>query len=303
MMEYCDLIRRGVRQGYLRSRRKSSHPGLISHIIQRAVGREPLFLEDADCLYMLKVIRDIAGEYDLTVYSFCLMTNHLHLLLRQRKDNLSPAMQSLFGRCAIYFNNKYYRKGHLFCGAYRQSACYGKYYFLAASIYIHLNPVRAGLVHQAGDYRWTTWNLYCGERKVDSFVDWKCPLRLLDEDIVTAKSKYRRMMDQAQAHKADEVLEKPGTISRLSVWLRRQFPPAAAGGISRERLLENGYIDDAELNVLLDRLRSRKRLTKPTDIQARRFAIQQLPARGFSIPEIVDCLEISRPTIYNALAG
>ncbi len=301
-MEFSDLIKRGVRQGYLRSRRKSSQLGLISHIIQRAVGREPLFLEDADYLYMLKVIRDVAGEYDLTVFSFCLMSNHLHLLLRQNRNNLSCAMQSLFGRYAVYFNDKYHRKGHLFCGAYRQSACYGKYYFLAASIYIHLNPVRAGLVRQAGDYRWTTWNLYCGDRAVNSFVDWAYPLRLLDEDIVAAKSKYRRLMDQAQWHKTEEVLERPKTISRLSVWLRQQFPKTSAGASSQERLLQNGYIDDTELDNLLDRLRSKKRLTKPTDIQARRFAIQQLQARGFSIREIMDCLEITRPTIYNTLA-
>jgi putative transposase len=301
MTDYTDLVSRGKRQGFLRARRKSSYPGLISHITQRAAGKEPLFVEDADYLYMLKIIKDIAGEYDLTVYSFCLMTNHLHLLFRQNQDNLSPAMQSLFARYAIYFNNKYHRKGHLFCGAYRQSACYGKYYFLAASIYIHLNPERAGIVAQASQYRWSTWNLYCGEKAPDTFVEWVYAMKLLDEEIHSAKIKYRRLVDQARAYRSGEVLEDKQAIGRFGIWMRKQFPGLMEETPYLQGLMPDGYISDKELDRLLLRLKGKKRLTQPMDLQARRFSIEQLQARGYSIQEIMDCLGITRPTLYNAL--
>ncbi len=302
-IDFPTLVRRGHRQGYLRTRRKSSCPGLISHITQRATGSEPLFVEDADYLYMLKTVKDVAGEYGLTVFSFCLMTNHIHLLLRQNRNNLSSAMQSLFERYAIYFNRKYRRRGHLFCGPFRQSACYGRYYLLAASIYIHLNPERGGLVNSEEEYRWSSWNLYCGTSWPRSFVAWTHILRLLDEDIPAARIKYRRLVEQARAYKTKEALEHPRSIGRFDVWRQRRFPEAARGEVAQERLLPRGYSDDAELSCQLSRLKGKKRLNKPNDIQARKFAIKQLQSRGFSIPEIMDCLEISRRTIYTTLAS
>ena len=76
------------------------------------------------------------------------MPNHVHFLLRQNEANLHEAMRDLFSRYARRHNKKYERKGHLFGGRYRQAVCLDESYFLAVSLYIHLNPVRAGLVVQ-----------------------------------------------------------------------------------------------------------------------------------------------------------
>lgn len=118
MTDVFDLIRQGKIKRFFRARRKLDYPGLVSHITQHAVGREPLFVEEGDYLYMIKLIRETAEKYDLDVFTFCLMPTHCHILLIQKQKNLSDAMQNLFARYAMYFNHKYQRRGHLFSGAY-----------------------------------------------------------------------------------------------------------------------------------------------------------------------------------------
>ena len=90
---------------------------------------------------MLGLLKEISGKHALTVLSFCLMPNHVHLLLKTGEKNLDQAMRDLFSRYATWFNRKYERKGHLFGGPYRQAVCLDDAYLLAVSIYIHLNPV------------------------------------------------------------------------------------------------------------------------------------------------------------------
>ena len=121
-----DLIEKVNIRRFFRATRKLTVPGLVSHITQRAAGKEPLFIEDADYLYML---------------------------LSPTQENLYDAMRDLFSRYAMRFNRKYERKGHLFGGPYRQAVCFDNGYLLAASLYIHLNPVRASIVADPLDYR------------------------------------------------------------------------------------------------------------------------------------------------------
>jgi putative transposase len=162
MMDPLDLIRDGQLRRYFRATQKLNLPNLVYHITQRAAGREPLFLEDGDYLYMLWLLKEISQRYLLEIYGFCFMPNHVHLLFSQKQENLYDAMRDLFSRYAKKFNGKYERRGHLFGGPYRQSVCLDDTYLLAASLYIHLNPAKAGLVDEPSDYRWSSCWLYCG---------------------------------------------------------------------------------------------------------------------------------------------
>jgi len=301
MADIIELIRQGKIKRFFRARRKLSYAGLISHITQRATGREPLFVEDSDYLYMLKIIKETAEKYGLQVLAFCLMPNHCHILERQNEDNLSVVMQSLFTRYARYFNKKYYRKGHLFCGPFRQASCFDDYYLLSASVYIHLNPEKAGIVAKSGQYRWSTWNLYCGERAPDTFVDWKFILRFLDDEYSAAKRKYRRLISRARDYRVDEALEERKAIGKFSIWMRKTFPELITDKKKGQQdFLPDGYISDTDLDREINRLKEHKRLTHPGDRAARKFAIEQLQSRGFSIQEIMEYMEISRTTIYKA---
>lgn len=122
-MDLENLIRSGKIKRFFRATRKLNVPQLILHITQRAAGKEPLFLEDADYLYLVWLLKEISMSHHLKIYAFCLMPNHLHLLFSTEEANLYDAMRNLFARYATRFNRKYGRRGHLFGGPYRQAIC------------------------------------------------------------------------------------------------------------------------------------------------------------------------------------
>lgn len=170
-MDVLDLISQGKLKRYFRAKRKLNAPGLISHITQRSAGREPMFIEDDDYLIMMGLMKEIAGNYSLKIFALCLMPNHCHILMSPDEENLYDAMRDLFSRYVMRFNLKYERKGHLVGGPYRQAVCLDDSYLLAASLYIHLNPVKASLAENVTDYRWTSSRLYTKTDSPASFVD------------------------------------------------------------------------------------------------------------------------------------
>jgi len=302
MTDVFDLIRQGKIKRFFRARRKLDYPGLVSHITQHAVGREPLFVEEGDYLYMIKLFRETAEKFNLQVFAFCLISNHLHILLRQTQKNLSDAMQNLFTRYGMYFNYKYQRRGHLFSGPFRQAACFDDYYLLTASIYIHLNPVRARITDSFRKYRWSTWRLYCQDSEPDTFINWKFIIEMLEEDRPKAKNRYKELMRKSFEYRGEEALEGKKAIGKFSIWIRKNFPDLIHQSKYTENgLLPEGYASDSELDEIIQGLRKKKRLTKPNDIKARKFAFEQLKARGYSTEEIADYLEISRATVYNIM--
>jgi len=105
MERFYDIERKNVSRIF-RAKQKLNVPGLVSHITQRAAGKEPLFLEDADRSYMLGVLKDVTHKQSLNIYAFCLMGNHVHILLSTKEENLYDAMRDLFSRYAMWFNKR-----------------------------------------------------------------------------------------------------------------------------------------------------------------------------------------------------
>jgi len=223
-MDPLDLIETGKIRRFFRATRKLDSPGIISHITQRAAGKEPLFLEDADYLFMVWLLKEIAQNYSLKFYSFCLMPNHVHLLLSPEEKNLYDAMRDLFSRYAMKFNRKYQRKGHLFGGPYRQSVCFDNNYFLAVSLYIHLNPVKALIVADPIEYRWSSIGLYYNENAPKSFVDPCLILNLLSQHKEDGRRKYRTLLKLGSEIDAEHVLEQEDAIERFGSKLSALLP-------------------------------------------------------------------------------
>ena len=305
MDNLTEKIRQGKIKRAFRARYNLNYAGLVSHITQRATGKEPLFLENKDYLYMLALLKEAASEYNLQFFAFALMSNHIHLLLRQKEAPLDRAMQALFTRYALYFNRKYGRKGHVFGGRYRQAACFDDHYLIAASIYIHLNPVRAGIVGNYCDYRWTSWRLYCSANPPRTFIDWNFVLSIINRDLSQARRRYKELLRRAVKYPLEEVLEEKRAIEKFGSWLKKSFPALLKGvdEIKQQVSLSEGYASDSELDGIIDDLRGKRRLLRPEDKKARRFAIEQLKSRGFSLEEIAEYLSVSRMTIYRILSG
>jgi len=303
-MDAIELIRQGKINRYFRAKRKLNTPNLVSHITQRAAGKEVLFLEESDYLLMLGLLKETAKNYSLSVYAFCLMPNHIHLLLSPRKENLYDAMRDLFSRYAVRFNRKYERKGHLFGGRYRQAVCLDDSYLLAASLYIHLNPVKAGLASDFLGYRWSSWRLYCNNDAPRSFVNPDFILDLMSGNNLDRKERYRLLLEQGEGLETEQVFEQEDAIERFRSKLVSVFPSLLRWVGKGKRVV--GFSDVAlltmdELETEIKGVKEGRFPTKPESKKAKKYLIEQLVARGYKRSEIADRLGVSRKTVYNIL--
>ncbi len=140
-------------------------PGYPHHVIQRGNNRQSIFRSAADNEYLLGLLYDNARKFDVAVHSYVLMGNHFHLLVTPRTDKGLPNMMQAVGRSYVrYFNDLHERSGTLWEGRYRSTLIQTDRYLLACMAYIDLNPVRAGLVAEAGDYPWSSFGHYGGLR-------------------------------------------------------------------------------------------------------------------------------------------
>lgn len=132
--------------------------GVPQHVIQRGNNREVCFFEEQDYTVYLSKLAEYAEKLEVEVHAFVLMTNHVHLLMTPiSTGNISRLMQSLGRYYVRYINKKYDRTGTLWEGRYKSTLIDSEAYLLTVSRYIELNPVRANMVEQPGEYPWSSF--------------------------------------------------------------------------------------------------------------------------------------------------
>jgi REP-associated tyrosine transposase len=132
-------------------------PDVAVHLIQRGNNRSACFHRDADYLVYLDHLRELSQRHGCEIHAYCLMTNHVHLLATPRKVNACALlMKNLGQRYVQYVNRSRQRSGTLWEGRFRSCIAQSERYVMACYRYIELNPVRAGMVEHAGDYRWSS---------------------------------------------------------------------------------------------------------------------------------------------------
>lgn len=132
--------------------------GYSQHVVIRGNNKHPIFFEEMDYRYYLKVLKEACVKHECDLHAYVLMTNHVHLLVTPQKDNaLSKMMQSVGVRYVAYVNRKYERVGTLWEGRYKSSLIDSDAYALACYRYIELNPVRAKMVENPADYPWSSF--------------------------------------------------------------------------------------------------------------------------------------------------
>lgn len=138
-------------------------PGVALHVVQRGVDRTDCFREETDRLVYLSALRELVRKTQCALHAYCLMTNHVHMLLTPPdKDACSRLMHGLGRRYVRYFNDRHARTGTLWEGRFRCCLVESAEYVLACHRYIELNPVRAGMVHSACHYPWSSFQANCG---------------------------------------------------------------------------------------------------------------------------------------------
>lgn len=133
-------------------------PGVPIHLIQRGNNRSACFYADEDYRFYLDHLTEQAVKHGCTLHAYCLMTNHVHLLLTpQRENSLGGMMKAQGQRYVQYVNRTYRRSGTLWEGRFRSCILQDEAYVLACYRYIELNPVRACMVEHPAEYRWSSY--------------------------------------------------------------------------------------------------------------------------------------------------
>ena len=142
-------------------------PGMVHHIVARGIERRQIFIDDQDRNFFLGRLADLVLETENPLYTFAMMPNHFHLLIRRGKTPVSTLMHRLLTAYAIYFNKRHDRTGHLFQNRYKSYVCQDEPYFFELLRYINLNPVRAGLCshEELEDFRYAGHGYFMGKRK------------------------------------------------------------------------------------------------------------------------------------------
>lgn len=130
------------------------YPGAFYHVTSRGNEKKEVFKSQKDREKFLSYLESATERYGAAIHVYCLMSNHYHLLVETPEGNLSQIMRHINGAYTNYFNTKRQRAGHLFQGRYKAILVEKDAYSLELSRYIHLNPVRAGMVQLPEDYRW-----------------------------------------------------------------------------------------------------------------------------------------------------
>ena len=268
--------------------------GEIYHITQRAPGKEMLFVEESDYLNMLSLLKDWVKEFDLTVFSFCLMPNHYHILLKINKPNLSKAMQCLNTSYGMRFNKKYQRKGHVFCGVYRASICLDDVHLIGSSIYIHLNPQKARIVKDALDYRWSSVNLYINP-EIKSFIKNDFILKIINDDFKKASSLYKNMLKEYSYAKYENIIENP----KAGINFAKGISKSLLKALPNRNIKKDFICGEIDLDDMIEEFKKKKRKKTPEEKQGIVYLAKQLKSRGYNITERAKILNISRQTLYN----
>lgn len=130
------------------------------HIMLRGIDKGDIFLEKADYHKFLYCILNAKEKSIFTIYAYCLMTNHVHILINSESEEIGSIIRRIAVAYAQYHNNKYGRTGHLFQNRFRSEAIYDDRYFLTVLRYIHQNPIKAGIVKRLSYYPWSSYFEY-----------------------------------------------------------------------------------------------------------------------------------------------
>lgn len=140
-------------------------PGAIYHITARGIRKSDIFLENTDRQIYKNLLYETKQTHPFNLLAYCLMTNHVHLLIETIDTNTSIIFNLLHTKYAKAFNTKYEYSGHVFENRYGAELITSYQYLLEASRYIHLNPVKANIVERMEDYKWSSIRSYLYNEK------------------------------------------------------------------------------------------------------------------------------------------
>jgi REP element-mobilizing transposase RayT len=174
-----------------RKARERSNSG-IYHTILRGINRQSIFEDDDDRQKLIETLSRYKEVSDYRIFAYCVMDNHVHVLLQEVKEPIGMIIKRISSSYVFWYNSKHKRCGHLFQERFKSEAVETDSYLLTVLRYIHQNPVKARLVNDISEYKWSSYNEYIGGSQI---VDSEFALKLfskIPEEAVKRFEKYSR---------------------------------------------------------------------------------------------------------------
>jgi len=184
------------------------YPGAFYHVTARGNERKDIFLDDSDREKFLSYLETAFLRYKAAIHVYCLMSNHYHLLIETPEGNLSQIMRHINGAYTTYVNSKRQRTGHLFQGRYKAILVEADEYAGELSRYMHLNPVRAGIVTKPEDYDWSSYRYYLGKDKAPKWLTKKFILKYFGGKTSRAQTAYQDFINAMSNKEYESPLQK-----------------------------------------------------------------------------------------------
>ncbi|HOB11760.1 MAG TPA: transposase [Syntrophomonadaceae bacterium] len=215
-----------------RKPRKQSESG-IYHVVLRGVNRQNIFYDEDDYQRFLEILAQKKIEAQYKIYGYCLMNNHVHLLVHEGKDSISRIMSRIGTSYAWWYNRKYNRIGHVFQGRFGSECVEDDAYLLTVVRYIHHNPVKAKIVKSPEDYPWSSIQAYYSEHPHE-LVNTDFILEFMHKTRAEAVRIFREFM---QMENDDQCLDDEIKTSKTDNEVKAEIE-AMMNGEPIERLLE-----------------------------------------------------------------
>ena len=247
-------------------------PGALHHIIVRGIDRRNIFLDDTDREDFLDRLSAIMDDTQTACFSWALMPNHFHLLLRTGNAAISRVMQRLLTGYAISFNRRHHRQGHLFQNRYKSILCQEEAYLLELVRYIHLNPLRAKIVRNLKELREYP---YCGHSAFfkKGYRTWQHSdyiLKKFNPSVSVARRQYREFVEKGMDQGRRDELVGGGLIRSAGGWTAaKTLQKAGLFQKNDERILGDGDFVEKVLSLANEKMERCYRLqAQGVDFQA-----------------------------------
>jgi putative transposase len=256
-------------------------PGALHHIMVRGINKEAVFSEKGDKEQLLQRLGINLIDGKGTVYAWVIMNNHLHLLIKSGKRGISDIMRKLLTWYAQYYNRRHRRRGHLFENRYKSILCDEETYLLALIRYIHLNPVRAGIVgtmKELDEYPWSGHSAIMGKAS-QSWMDIDYVLAQFGTKKRAARNAYRQFVEEGMTIGRKPELTGGGLLRSGGGW---------SEVVARRR---KGQKEEFDERILGGRNFVHEVLKEAEDRQIRQLEIQR---RGITIEAIIkeECTKV-----------
>lgn len=305
-------------------------PGLLQHVIARGIEKTTIFCDEADYKFFVKRLGELVKETHVDCFAWALIPNHFHLLLRTGSTPLATFMRRLMTSYAGYYNRRHERSGHLFQNRYKSFVCEEDPYFLELLRYIHLNPLRSGLVKDLQElkrYPWSGFGALMGRYK-NSWQEIDEVLKYFGDRVGQARAGYGKFVEDGIKQGRRPDLTGGGLIRRgegIRSVLQAQeqdfeelHDPRVLGSghfvkkvLGNHRRLEERDVRPLTLKDLAERVATWSNLSKAditsgskrTEIARARAVLSYLAVRlnRMKTTEVADFLNVSQSAISKCL--